>query len=54
MVRNAAKNRHGEVQMENAVVSELPFSGTVTPTINRQFLEKRSSSELDETSNAIS
>jgi hypothetical protein len=37
-------------RQENAAVSEVPFSGTGTPTINRQFLEKRSSCELDETS----
>ena len=48
------KNRHGEVQMENAAVSELPFSGTGTQTINWQLLEKRSFRETDETSNAIS
>jgi len=40
--------------MENAAVSELPFLGTGTPTINWQFLEKMSYSELDETSKAIS
>ena len=34
VVRNATKNRHGEVQMENAAVSELPFLRTGTQTVN--------------------
>jgi hypothetical protein len=34
VVRNATKNRYGEVQMKNAAVSELPFLGTGTHTVN--------------------